>query len=380
MKVWSSQEDLCELLNHEGGISEWIIPLVYNGYLDSSIHWIRPPWSDQFGNDEQTFDFLVGDALINETECAVVTLSDQSYYSLEGVVRDKSELIPSTARPCTLICCTATSHMKDHALWDQQPWILDICLDYFSTVNPFLAPIEKALKGDFIDTKTTYTSDEIIRGLQMVYKEISLTAEAKRSVDDFHNIVTDTTLTNSELKGRIEEFSSQLGNSLEISSFLQSILPHLSLNTREAVVNAGHCILLPHHQSSEAEVEMMLQELKKYLSKMPHPPLSVIIARSSTEGDEFTPLRLVDFLQERVLNIISQLVIDLWDVNVPNDDIIAFDFGIATKDTDEPGVKKRKRSCGLQVTIHDLSKEDAWTKCYSLFVNNAVNFAKMSPP
>lgn len=31
----------------EGGIAEWILPLVYQGHL-AKLWWIRPPWARQF--------------------------------------------------------------------------------------------------------------------------------------------------------------------------------------------------------------------------------------------------------------------------------------------------------------------------------------------
>lgn len=40
--------DLYDALREaEGGIAEWILPLVFQGHL-SKLWWIRPPWANQF--------------------------------------------------------------------------------------------------------------------------------------------------------------------------------------------------------------------------------------------------------------------------------------------------------------------------------------------
>ena len=85
---------LQSILDSDGGISEFILPLIINGHFDQ-ICWIRPAWSKDLPNGES--HFWIGDkandiATQDEPECSLgVTLQD-SYYFEDGTVCDVSEL------------------------------------------------------------------------------------------------------------------------------------------------------------------------------------------------------------------------------------------------------------------------------------------------
>ena len=44
---WSNYNNLNSILNNEGGIAEFIIPAIFNNYVNKVI-WIKPIWSKQF--------------------------------------------------------------------------------------------------------------------------------------------------------------------------------------------------------------------------------------------------------------------------------------------------------------------------------------------
>lgn len=47
--------DLYETLERaEGGIAEWILPLVYQGHL-SKMWWVRPAWARQFADGDYRY-------------------------------------------------------------------------------------------------------------------------------------------------------------------------------------------------------------------------------------------------------------------------------------------------------------------------------------
>ncbi|KAG5182584.1 UPF0489 domain-containing protein [Tribonema minus] len=73
------QADICfqpralydALDNSVGGIAEWIIPLVYEGHLDT-IWWLRPPWADQF--TDGTYALGVGKSQATGEQLALLRL------------------------------------------------------------------------------------------------------------------------------------------------------------------------------------------------------------------------------------------------------------------------------------------------------------------
>ncbi|PIO26439.1 hypothetical protein AB205_0093820, partial [Aquarana catesbeiana] len=61
---------------------------------------------------------------------------------------------------------------------------------------------------------------------------------------------------------------------------------------------------LPHHVSSEMEIEGLMQSMKHLLKHLPKPTL-VTLARSSL--DDYCPSNQVDFIQEKVLDVLRSL-------------------------------------------------------------------------
>jgi len=382
VKSWKDAETLCDLLSSsEGAIAEWILPLVYNQFLAERVIWIHPNWSDQFGapEDNKEIEFFIGDVFENGVEVAVVS-SEESYYSIEGVARQEGQLLETTPRRrCCLICQTVQKEMDlSLLLTQQQPWILDICLDYFITVNPFLDPLQEMIREDLIQhPTTTKTADVITKDLQMIYIHIaSLKGNAaSQAICEFHQILKNGQIIMDDIK--THNFLSQFDKASScIISFLLSSLPLLSQVTREFIVDAGHCLLLPHHESSESEMDQLLQELKQCLLQVQHPPVCIIVARSST--DDYTPSKYVDSLQERVLQIISEVSYEVWDGR--NDGGREKWKEGGGEEGSERGISnKRKRversqqrTNQLQLLVHDLYKEeDPWATCHTLFTYNS---------
>ncbi|PKU35831.1 hypothetical protein llap_13865 [Limosa lapponica baueri] len=61
---------------------------------------------------------------------------------------------------------------------------------------------------------------------------------------------------------------------------------------------------LPHHVSTEEEIEGLIQSIKVLLKDMPKPTL-VTVARSSL--DDYCPSEQVDIIQEKVLNLLGSV-------------------------------------------------------------------------
>jgi len=85
---------LRDILEKDGGISEFILPLIVNGHFDQ-VCWIRPRWSAELpyenshfwiGNKEKDSNF------INKLEYSLAVTLQDSYYFEDGCVCDASEL------------------------------------------------------------------------------------------------------------------------------------------------------------------------------------------------------------------------------------------------------------------------------------------------
>ena len=107
----------------EYGICEWIWPLVLKGHI-SRMTWLKPTFADQIACG--SYDITVG---IDSTGALKVD-SSLSYF-----VEDKaySQEVLSDSRCCRL---DVTESYKE-ALSVEGPWILDVCLDFFSCRDPF---------------------------------------------------------------------------------------------------------------------------------------------------------------------------------------------------------------------------------------------------
>ena len=64
--IWRPRDLYDELAASEGGISEWIFPLVAAKHVDRYI-WIRPPWATK-ALEDGTFSFHVGELLLEKPQ------------------------------------------------------------------------------------------------------------------------------------------------------------------------------------------------------------------------------------------------------------------------------------------------------------------------
>ncbi|CAM9163847.1 unnamed protein product [Scytosiphon promiscuus] len=167
------------LAEAEGGIAEWILPLVYQGHL-SELWWIRPEWARQIADGDHRFcvgqvkatgklrvsstapyfvddrlfcpeedmkeckplnlcvSLLPEDVLQPTTAARAVGKSRIAAGAAKGMGSGNAEDAPSSAHEI-LKPQSETPNTVDTR---PTPWVLDICLDYFTTENPFMAELE----------------------------------------------------------------------------------------------------------------------------------------------------------------------------------------------------------------------------------------------
>ena len=362
IKDWSKYDNLQNMLNNEGGIAEFILPLVYNNHLTKVI-WIKPKWSQQF--ECGSYNFFIGNNI--KSNKAALTLNHH-YYIGESIICDENNLEKDTIKSVNFYVSTDDDNdnnifkyvNKDH----QISWILDICLDYFSTHNPFYEEVSKNLKQDIENLKCSIvlSSDHIatvsyefnngianqtslnnailiVRNffdslrhinfkLEDYQDNIEYTDLIKKTMDDILNGV----YTTEKLLNIVpRDYSQNLHN-------FEEIVKVFSNKSKMAIVKIGALILLPHHLSTIEEIETILSRVRSFIvscyEQFRSYPLVITIARSS-DDDEYTPRDQVDVIQKKVILLLQELF-------TPK-----------------------------QIKLHDL-RQDSWCRSYSLFLNPKI--------
>lgn len=326
--------DLYECLDAtSSGIAEWILPLVLAGGL-TTVHWVKPAESKQLANGHH--EYHVGAWIPPSAEYPLVSsfldlpssarvcvdwkhpyyLDDASVVSTDELLLAKklhltvSELLGEENEKCTEGLQRKTEQVE--AGYFHGDWALDICLDYFACLNPFLTDIEAidTIFAENLRTLVTRTrmhtaadddttlepacyKSEVARfhaALQRLFQE--------RGGDD--SIDQLVRFYRSEEEGRIiaENLVQSLNLSPEPSSLITMAI--------EAVSNLS----MPHDPKSS--LKALQKSVTRRLGSVSHKlgqmktnsgdPFVVMIARSSNDG--FTPSSIVEELQKQILTIV----------------------------------------------------------------------------
>ena len=413
------EDDVC-------GISQFIVPLVANGIV-SKVVWLRSPWSDQI--DDGSYHYHVGDVVSTSPgDCdarrdAAVSLA-VDYYVDDDSYRPESELNMATAKTVDLMVTCLGSlqsqsqppqvHTIDVENEDDVCWVLDICLDYFSTLNPFLPELESALRQDLLSATSsaalTLDPKEALAVVQNLFRFMpfrrcpttvgcdvrqmrthvldllkqlllpTVKEDGERDKDkeeDAHSNIKrqryciEHVVSENLLQG-LSTLYGQCDNDAFVCPFLM-LLPHLSSATRKLIHEIGSAVLLPHHISDEDEIDLLVAQMKTFLetvcskaisccsggiSRSLGRPAVVTIARSAVDG--FIPSHVVDGIQEKVLTVLRDVLSGHWDTNGPAN-VVENDEWLANSSTlSTPQI--------TQLVVHDLT-EDAAARAYTMFLN-----------
>lgn len=182
----------------------------------------------------------------------------------------------------------------------EDAYALDIDLDFFSVKNPF---------------KEMYTQDEynILQELYSFKKPSSDSLEDAlvdcvenriRQLEDLEAAFAE--LCEDDSEETVQRWASNPGMS-SLVPLVQSLKSRMESPDYEMIHQAGltcDYAELPHHVSSEMEIEGLMQSMKHLLKHLPKPTL-VTLARSSL--DDYCPSNQVDFIQEKVLDVLRSL-------------------------------------------------------------------------
>ncbi|KGL81366.1 UPF0489 protein C5orf22, partial [Tinamus guttatus] len=198
--------------------------------------------------------------------------------------------------------CPIREAVKDicQALQKGDAYVLDIDLDFFSVKNPF---------------KEIYTQREY-ELLQELYsfKKPHRNATEEGLVDCVENRVHQledleaafADLCDSDDEETLQKWASYPGMK-PLLQLVHSLKTRMESPDYEMVHQAGltcDYIELPHHVSTEEEIEGLIRSIKVLLKNMPKPTL-VTVARSSV--DDYCPSEQVDVIQEKVLDLLRSV-------------------------------------------------------------------------
>ncbi|XP_067219910.1 UPF0489 protein C5orf22 homolog [Chanodichthys erythropterus] len=350
-----------ETLLSELSIENWIMPMVYAGHV-SHVVWLHPYWAQQIkegehsmcvGKDSSTTtirvtstdDYFLSDALYvpldqlenpKELHLNVIrvdpvnTLQKRKHKNGQSdakipkaAIKEDSDVQLKRDTPCTsssqpLEGSTAsgnasdtlmkadegsTSYITDKllaVLEQTDPFILDIDLDFFSCKNPF---------------KEMYTQEEydllqelysFSRPQQDPNEEELLDCVERRThqLEDLEAAFAD--LVEDDGQETVERLAANPGMK-SLVRLVHSLKNRTQSPDYEMVHQAGlTCDYseLPHHISSEEEIQQMITAVQLFLEALPKPTI-VTISRSSL--DEYCPAEQVDSIQNSVLNILESL-------------------------------------------------------------------------
>lgn len=278
-------------------IENWILPAVYANHINEIV-WIKPKWSNQINAGLYNFtvgkDSVSGFIKVNSREKYFIS---DTFYASEANLTNKREL--------KLYVCDFEAILNENdeylnKLFDSlktedKRAILDIDLDFFSTMDPF---------------KRMFPSDDDYGVFKSVYKIVPNFSIKDPEFDDKY---TQFNLEKSKKLAKIEQLLSQkeeLDDSTDDSiKRLAKIIKQNSLDV-EILHSYGSGVDdlgLPDHVSTNDEIKSMLDQfdsfLCKYFSNKLKPNL-ITIARSSL--DDYCPPEQVNFIQDETLNRINE--------------------------------------------------------------------------
>ncbi|XP_023607943.1 UPF0489 protein C5orf22 homolog isoform X3 [Myotis lucifugus] len=351
-----------ETLFGELSIENWIMPAVYAGHF-SNVIWLHPTWAQQIR--EGTHHFLVGKdtstTTIRVTSTDHYFLSDGLYvtedqlenqkplqldvimvkpYKLcnnqeendavssakkpklaredaehtastncascsEGLEKDTvtqrrvhTSLEPSCSRSSESQECQTTVSSGDilEILKKGDAFVLDIDLDFFSVKNPFKEMFTQEDLVDCVDTRIHQLED-----LEATFAD----------------------LCDGDDEETVKKWASNPGME-SLVPLVQSLKKRMDVPDYEMVHQAGlTCDYseLPHHISTEQEIEYLIQSVFYLLKNLPKPTLVTIASLKAGKSkmktpadselwsslDDYCPSEQVDAIQEKVLSVLRSL-------------------------------------------------------------------------
>lgn len=340
-----------EALFSELSIENWIMPMVYAGHV-SHVAWLHPHWAQQIREGEHemcvgrdtstntirvssTDDYFLSDALYvpagllkdgKPFHLSVIRVTPahkserhQDEEQQSAVKKSRVDPQPGSSGSCAGASQPAdgssstaqeTSSIKEAStpavgsllsmLKPDDPYILDIDLDFFSCKNPFK---EIYTKEEFSILKQLYSFERLRKDADE--ETLCECVERRtRQLEDLEAVFAELLEDDDELT--VERLANKPGMK-SLVKLVRSLKSRNESPDYEMVHQAGlTCDYseLPHHISSEAEIQELMLAVRFVLQPLPNPTL-ITVSRSSL--DEYCPPDQVDSIQSSVLNLLETL-------------------------------------------------------------------------
>ncbi|NWW81125.1 CE022 protein, partial [Climacteris rufus] len=198
--------------------------------------------------------------------------------------------------------CPIREVVKDvcQVLQKGDAYVLDIDLDFFSVKNPFKE----------VYTQTEYELLQELYNFKKPHKNateedlLDCVENRVHQLEDLEAAFAD--LCDSDDEETLQKWASYPGMK-PLVQLVHSLKTRMDSPDYEMVHQAGltcDYMELPHHVSTEDEIEGLIQSIEILLKDMPKPTL-VTVARSSL--DDYCPSEQVDIIQEKVLNLLRSV-------------------------------------------------------------------------
>lgn len=292
-------------------IENWMMPAAYAGHF-KHITWVKPPWAKQI--EDGSYEFLIGKQKSNG--CIRVNCTEN--YFVSECLFSKSEDLDN-AKQVSLRVLTIgkevvneednfgdVSNLMKSSLNDNV-YILDIDLDFFSTSNPFKSMYgeanlyEELKKIYYFKFPKSKNLDEIMSAVPYREKQLGELEKLFKHLEKFR---------------KLPEVEDPSDNYKKVQMLQDKLLQHYSDKEidYELVHDAG-CTYdeteLPHHVSTEEELELIFKSFKRFLEILTHPPVLITISRSTE--DDYTPQEDVEMIQQKVIEYLN----DKFNCDVP---------------------------------------------------------------
>ncbi|KAF4315894.1 hypothetical protein BBO99_00008636 [Phytophthora kernoviae] len=214
----------------------------------------------------------------------------------------------------------ATEEAIDNARGNSKRYILDVDLDYFSTWNPFRRGLEACIGESAVAIVTRvfscvrYKSDTlgVMTPKERCSERRTFSELIKRlqAADAHENKSTRF----SEWAEVVGELAALYPPDADAEQLFCEFARILEQNREDEVPHceiwaAGPFLDLPHHESSQEEIECMVDDLEQFLRKhaldASNLPALVTIAKST--GDEFLPPKQLDAVLTTVLQMLERV-------------------------------------------------------------------------
>lgn len=296
-------------------IENWILVAAFAGHI-STIVWVKPTWANQI--EDGSYTFLVGEQRSTE----YIRVSCPALYFVGEMLYCKAEDLDN-AKEVTLHVHTLGNEVDKAAKEDilqliknhDNYYTLDVDLDFFSTMNPFLSMHSKVdmysrLKDIYY---FNYTQTEEADVAEEHVKRRCKQIKTLHGVFSHLQELGDPKVIETEVGSVCQSIEDPMQRE-RVTALVLDLVKECSGKDGEKgvdweLVHDAGCTIddevhqLPHHVSSKEEIDSLMNAFSSLVTCLPQPTL-VTMARSSL--DDYCPPHQVDGIQETLCSFLHR--------------------------------------------------------------------------